>query len=303
MTKIEILKRINKTLSLNKVDFSFVENEINILKKKLEETVYIQTIEDVKYELNKFKKKLDFASLIEEVGKFYELTRENNDKNRENINKYADILNDEIKAIQEQFTALQTAQITGLDSVVNQISEINKIEGRLNKVINQLSEDLSKNINAYPTRKEIEEVVKKSEKETQENIDKLRLEVLSRVSGGNANRQINVKSSIISSRYTDINFANTASIGWTTSNDDTNRRVNISASVLTNGGGGFTEIAISGTINDTNVTFTSGSEPSYLIINGAWYKPTGGAITWTYVGGTITLSVAIGSGSSIFGIA
>lgn len=70
----------------------------------------------------------------------------------------------------------------------------------------------------------------------------------------------------------------------------------------TAGGGGFTELAISGTIDDTNVDFTSASEPSYLIINGIWYKPTGGAITWSYAGGNITLSVPVGAGGSIFGV-
>jgi hypothetical protein len=68
-------------------------------------------------------------------------------------------------------------------------------------------------------------------------------------------------------------------------------------------GGSFTEIAVSGTIDDTNVDFTSATEPTYLIINGIWYKSTGGAITWSYAGGNITLSVPVGTGGSIFGVA
>lgn len=68
-------------------------------------------------------------------------------------------------------------------------------------------------------------------------------------------------------------------------------------------GGGFAEVTITGTINDSNVTFTSATEPTYLVMNGAWYKQTGGAITWTYSGGTITLSSPVGTGGSIFGVA
>jgi hypothetical protein len=72
-------------------------------------------------------------------------------------------------------------------------------------------------------------------------------------------------------------------------------------SIASSGGGGLTEIVISGTIDDTNVTFTSLSEPSYLVINGVWYKSTGGSTTWTYVAGTITLSSAVGTGGTIWG--
>lgn len=63
--------------------------------------------------------------------------------------------------------------------------------------------------------------------------------------GGAAHLQVNVRSSVASSRYVDINFQNSTSIGWTTTDDDTNRRVNIQASVLLAGsgaGGGITRV-------------------------------------------------------------
>lgn len=72
---------------------------------------------------------------------------------------------------------------------------------------------------------------------------------------------------------------------------------------ITAGGGALSEITISGTINDSNTAFTAPSEPTYLIINGAMYKKTGGAITWSYSAGNITLSSAVGQGGSIYGLA
>lgn len=68
------------------------------------------------------------------------------------------------------------------------------------------------------------------------------------------------------------------------------------------GGGGLTIITLTGTIDDSNVTFTAGSEPTQLVINGGIYKPTGGAIAWTYVAGTITLSNPVGTGGSVYGL-
>lgn len=67
--------------------------------------------------------------------------------------------------------------------------------------------------------------------------------------------------------------------------------------------GSFSIVGISGTINDINTTFTAASLPKLLNINGAFYQQTGGAITWTYSVGTITLSSAVGTGGSIYGIA
>lgn len=67
-------------------------------------------------------------------------------------------------------------------------------------------------------------------------------------------------------------------------------------------GAGLSVIAIAGTINDSNVAFTALSNPTLLCINGGFYQKTGGSITWTYVAGAITLSSAVGTGGSIFGI-
>lgn len=64
----------------------------------------------------------------------------------------------------------------------------------------------------------------------------------------------------------------------------------------------ITLLAATGAVNDTNTAFTFTSQPSVIVINGAVYQQTGGAITWTWADPTATLSVAVGSGGSIFGI-
>lgn len=59
---------------------------------------------------------------------------------------------------------------------------------------------------------------------------------------------------------------------------------------------------VTGTIDDSNVTFTSASEPTLLNINGSFYQKTGGSFTWSYAAGTITISSPVGTGGSIFGV-
>jgi membrane associated rhomboid family serine protease len=75
-------------------------------------------------------------------------------------------------------------------------------------------------------------------------------------------------------------------------------------SVNTIGGGGTGNqiITTSGTIDDSNVTFPFSSVPSLLDINGLLYRQSGGAITWTISGTTLTLSSPVGSNGTIFGI-
>jgi hypothetical protein len=84
--------------------------------------------------------------------------------------------------------------------------------------------------------------------------------------------------------------------------DPNTNRLLVSGTGGGGGGGGISIITVTGTVNDTNETFAASSQPTVLVINGETYSPTGGEITWTYVGGTITLSSPVGIGGSIFGM-
>lgn len=75
-------------------------------------------------------------------------------------------------------------------------------------------------------------------------------------------------------------------------------------SVVASGGssGGILPVTISGTIDDSNTTFTAPNDFTFLVMNGGVYKKTGGAITWTYTAGTVEVSSPVGTGGSIFGL-
>lgn len=71
--------------------------------------------------------------------------------------------------------------------------------------------------------------------------------------------------------------------------------------VSSSGGGGGSTLTPenpSGTVNDSNVTFTVSNEPLFIIVNGASYVVGTGTYA-SYLAGTITLSSAVGSGGFI----
>jgi hypothetical protein len=111
--------------------------------------------------------------------------------------------------------------------------------------------------------------------------------------GGSANRQIKVNGVDVLKQYTDIDLIGSI----TTAVDNVNKNVEI-----TFAGGIGNPITITGTINDSNMAFTAPEEPTLLVINGGVYQQTGGAITWSYSLGNITISSPVGDGGSIFGL-
>lgn len=73
----------------------------------------------------------------------------------------------------------------------------------------------------------------------------------------------------------------------------------ILTSSKSSGGGGFTELAATGTVNGTNTDFTFTEKPDYIVFDSAWYKENAG---WTWNGGTLTATLSVPPQSAIWGI-
>lgn len=70
-------------------------------------------------------------------------------------------------------------------------------------------------------------------------------------------------------------------------------------------GGGITELTATGLVNSVNKDFTFTQEPSYIVSDGAWYKPldNNGGTQWSWNAGTLTATMVIPPNNSIFGVA
>lgn len=72
--------------------------------------------------------------------------------------------------------------------------------------------------------------------------------------------------------------------------------------VDTTGGSGLGKLTVTGTVNDSNISFVTSSAPTYMILNGLMYAAgdtAGGVVMWTAVGTAVTLAYPIGTGGSI----
>ena len=146
-------------------------------------------------------------------------------------------------------------------------------------ITNQIVKEIKTEFDTTEIDKKIEELEKKLE-------ELKRISTSSRgvVAGGRAGIQVYGSGTKVGTKANEINFGT----GLTATNSY--GRITVVASNTLS-----SPITVTGTPNSSNRIFTIASEPTVLVINGVFYRSTGGAITWTYLAGTLTLSQPVGS--------
>jgi len=86
-----------------------------------------------------------------------------------------------------------------------------------------------------------------------------------------------------------IDFTGSGVSGSTVGNDVTE---------AVSGGGGFTRINPTGSVNGSNTAFVFSQKPTYIVSDGAWYVENTG---WTWDGGSSTATMTIPPNDTIYG--
>ncbi len=250
------LQKILKAISPNKVDFSAIDKEVATLKKKLEETVNIATVDDVKSELNKFKNKIDLSPLISEIDKIGETftskskelqtqidektkeleTMQNSAKSMdEQCQKDMAKMEMEIKDLRNKMSEMEVFHEADMKETTDDIAEAKAIENKLNDAVSGLLKD----IDTRSTKKDTEKTIK----DFQDKIDELRRDLLTRIGsihgGGNANRQMFIGGADPLTRYTDMNLKAGTNTTITYADNNTTKQVDVTFTA-TGGSGGHT---------------------------------------------------------------
>ena len=310
------LRNLLKALSPDEVLSEKLRNfdqSVNDLKKRLTETIQLATLDDVRGELKRFQNKIDFQPLlnaIKEIENDFEIltkaTEENSRMKNEAIKSGR--MEDQEKH-QKEIESLRIKFLTLIDSKEKQVnlfyedldfrvSETKKGLEDQAKQITDVGEKLNK------SSSDIRREFKKGDEEVKEYVDETRNTLVKMIPnrGGSANRQINVNSSVMSSRFTDINFLSDTAIRWVSSNDTTNRRVNIQASLISGGASGpGGSGVVTSVLSGTGIVVDSSTPETPIVILGNTSVVTGQYGSDTQVGqftvnaqGRITQASTIG---------
>ena len=272
-----------------------IEEEVAAMTAKIKGNLTIRAIKKVEDKLAKLKEGFDsfdfdpiLRPLHEEIRKLSETINvsKNNlllefEKKIKGIPVMSD-LTERVEELQKEFET-RLAELSN-DTLKQDLSNIQK---QLQDAVDNIK---SAELQTKIERNNIEERLKNEIGELKEEIEKVRSGFNTRLSasrGGSIPLQVNVNSSVASTRYADINFQQFGNIGWSVINDDDNKRVNIRASILS-GEGGVTIQTPTGTVDGSNTTFTPTSQPSFVVADGITYFDGAG---YTWGGVTIVMDV------------
>lgn len=237
----EILRKLNTlqqgipTDDITGVTNDLIENEILNITSRLKENPTIRTLSKFTNELNKFKRDFDLKSIIDSIKS---LQREVKQSEESLLAEFEARIRSIPKTdIQPSLSALRVE----FESKLSNLPQVDDLWAQVELLAQQLQDIVSSNI----------EEEKREKSDLDRKLAELKAEFESRmanIGGGAINREIRVNSSVMSLKYTDINFKNGGNIGWSASNDETNKRVNITASILLGGGGGSGTPSIGGGI-------------------------------------------------------
>jgi len=267
--------------------FGALDKELANVADKLKEAVKAKSMEQVDNEFRKLKSA--FKSIVNAFDELKndlsqreaDLLEKINAKNEQIVKILDTTVENEKSGIQTSHAELLKEQndLKEKFSKIARISthlmeayktEIGNVETRANDLIGEFQNNFEKG------NEDIEKQVKELKDETvlaKEAIEKLKKELNQRLGqhgGGNANRNITMNANSVLGRYTDINFLNSSTVGWTTTIDNNTGRVNFMASVLSSGGAGV----------------PTGGSASMLLIK---QSSTDGNASWMGVSGDVTI--------------
>lgn len=242
------LKKLLNALSPDTVlseKFKAFDEDVAGLKKRLVETIHVETIDDVKVQLNKFQKKIDFSEIQASLKSLEAEVTKRSEALTALLERESGVSAGNLEAYKKEVEEMRNELLVALDKTT-EISTLRKaFEEKIKSV--EKSAEASKREAERLLAEQVEEVksvrreIEKRETGVRRYIDDKEVSLRDDMKrGGAAHFQVNVNSSVASRKYADINFRSNTAIRWVATDDDTNKRVDIVPSLIQGGGGGGT---------------------------------------------------------------
>lgn len=275
------LKEVLRAMKGESIDFSLFDNAVKDLRKSLEEKVAIPTLDNVNSELEKFRKKIDLAPLLEALDKVKqnvnsEVSRLSNELSTK-LQEQKDVSTYSISQSEQNVNNLLSAEISALQVKIAGLDMVGKADLKnVEDNILKLAKDTQKTIDEIKIPPDREDEIKALE--TKLNVT--RVDLLNRISekgGGNMNRQMFIGGVDPLTKYTDMNLKAGTNVTITYTNNNTTKKTDVTFSASGTGGSSRSVQSIS-----ANQVLDSAAGTDYVYI----------------CTGTLTLTMPTASGSS-----
>lgn len=278
----ELINLVNKEISeaASKFRDSSTVKYLDIIKKKLEDFRKDFDLKPIKDSIESFEKelqktKVSFSGELLRVTAEYEMklggigtmVKDLEKTTIKDLNGEKSSLLKETKSFQNQFASHLIAKKKEDESTKILISNIEKslvdLKSNNDKSIKDTSDILISDF--------------------EKSIKKLRADIISRLSSmgsGNMNRQVSIGGSVMSTKYTDMNFIAGSNVTITKADNNTTKQVDITITATGGSGSGFQQ-KLSGNLGQNTFTWTTA--PNSITIDGVSYQKvqTDGTVMWT----------------------
>lgn len=284
-TKIKKLLAVLKP-DATQVDFADFDKKVKELQTSLKEKIQVQTLDDVKGQLDKFQKKIDFTPLSDSVQSIeeginvkLEAISQAIDEELATLKSLIDSrdseakggitqVNENIKLLEAEYKGLDLKKTTDIAELKDRISQLSSIADTATQAISGLKDVLEE------SRGDVNVIRDDLQAITSSNInslEKLRQELSNRINnlrigGGNQNRNIAVGGNTsVLSKYTDINIKPGSNVTLTYSNNNTTKYLDLTISAT---GGSGTTRSINRVSTSASMGSTAGTDYVYVATAG-----------------------------------
>lgn len=250
--------------------FKAFDSGVAELKKNLEETIRVSTLDEVGAKLNALQKKVDFTAIESAIKNLKAEIEDRDVAERKDLETKLTSLKNELATADANNTTsikstneeIQTIQTQIVEILARKPIEIPDFTPQIIKVENSLRTLITNNADQD---KADDKEVQNQITDIEETIKKVRLELIDRLNnkgGGNMNRQIFIGGVDFLKKYTDYNIKAGSNITITYADNNVTKKVDVTIS-STGGGGGSTR-SISNVNADTTAGSASGTDYVYL---------------------------------------
>lgn len=220
--------------------------------------------------------------------------KQDNEDHRREIAEVKSLHKQELDAREKREEARHVAALKAIQEAKDTAISVAKSEVSASKALTSKTLDES-----------IESLEKKLGKKYDERLKNQgkNIERLTEFAVGAPNRSLYLNGTIISGRYSDVNFIPGSGITMSETDNETTHQADFTINA-TGGGGGFTQLTATGAVNSVNRAFTFTQKPTYIVSDGAWYTQldNNGNAQWSW-DGVSTATMVIPPNASIYGVA